>query len=428
MRAIPIIAPASTVRMQQVWPCVMTLRNPRWLGLAIFGAVVCGAAALAQDAVAGADLETTRSELSQARAEGRRARARAEWLEAKARRVTAQAERTAHESAAIAARIQEAEAKIAAREAEARIIERQRKDLRDQLAERQEPLIRLTAALQRLSRRPPVFAILRPGSIRDTVHMRALLDVMLPEVEQRTVALRGKIERGRALRNKAVAAAQALRDSQAELEQRRQRLVELETRQRLASREAAGIASREADRALALSEKARDLTELMTQIGEQGRLRGELAQLPGPIIRPERPERSQVIDIAPQEEGAAKLASYMLPLSGRLVAGFGAPLDGRTASRGIVLAARGGAQAVAPAAGRVAFAGPYRGYGRIVIIEHDGGWTSLVTGLAKLDARVGEELVRGSPLGVTAPGDPIVTVELRRNGVPVNPLQYVGNS
>ena len=74
----------------------------------------------------------------------------------------------------------------------------------------------------------------------------------------------------------------------------------------------------------------------------------------------------------------------------------------------------------------MAFAGPYRGYGRIVIIEHPGGWTSLVTGLARADVMVGEELVLGAPLGIAAQVDPQVTLELRRGGEPVNPLRFVG--
>jgi septal ring factor EnvC (AmiA/AmiB activator) len=73
----------------------------------------------------------------------------------------------------------------------------------------------------------------------------------------------------------------------------------------------------------------------------------------------------------------------------------------------------------------VVFAGPYRGYGRIVIIAHDGGWTSLVTGLARLDARVGDRVVGGSPLGVAGQGQPTISLELRRAGEPVNPLQYL---
>jgi septal ring factor EnvC (AmiA/AmiB activator) len=73
----------------------------------------------------------------------------------------------------------------------------------------------------------------------------------------------------------------------------------------------------------------------------------------------------------------------------------------------------------------VAFAGPYRGYGEIVIIEHAGGWTSLITGLARLDTTVGAQLLAGSPLGVAAAAQPVVTLELRRQGVPVNPLEQV---
>ena len=403
----------------------MTLRKFFFLKPAFAGLATLGAAAFAQSAMVGTDLVETRAALNQALRQGQAARGRAEKLEAEARRVTEQAEKTARQTAAVAARIQQTEAEIAAHEVRASIIERQREDLRNRLAQRQEPLVRLTAALQRLSRRPPVLALLRPGSVSDTMHMRALLDTMLPEVERRTAALRVEIRKGRDLRLRADTAAANLRESQLEFKNRRQQLIALESRQRLASREATGIASREADRALALSEKARDLSELVGEVGKQGQLRDELERLPGPVIRPVRPEQSEVVQVAGTEDKSPTLRTYVLPVTGRLVAGFGAQIEGRPPSRGIVLAARGGAQAISPAPGRVAFAGPYRGYGRIVIIEHDGGWTSLVTGLAKLDTRVGEMLVGGSPLGLTAPGNPIVTVELRRDGVPVNPLQFV---
>jgi septal ring factor EnvC (AmiA/AmiB activator) len=117
-------------------------------------------------------------------------------------------------------------------------------------------------------------------------------------------------------------------------------------------------------------------------------------------------------------------AGYQLPVAGRAVVGFGAPREGGP-SQGVTLVPRAGAQVVAPAAGRVAFAGAYRGYGRIAIIEHDGGWTSLVTGLARTDVAVGDRLVAGSPLGIAAQRNPAVTLELRRDGTPVNPLDYV---
>ena len=144
------------------------------------------------------------------------------------------------------------------------------------------------------------------------------------------------------------------------------------------------------------------------------------------MLRPAQPLAAQVVAAQPTASATpAGPPSYDLPVTGRLLAGFGESPQGLPRSRGIVLAVRQGAQAVAPAPGRVAFAGPYRGYGSIIIIEHDGGWTSLITGLAQLDIRVGDRLVRGSPLGITGAGRPVLTLELRRNGVPVNPLEYI---
>lgn len=414
----------------------MTSRPRLILVLSLVAGAVLAAGAAAQQVRQPAydDVADTRRALGDAQRQGRDARARAQRLEAEAARVGESAEKTAREAAALAARIQQTEAEMAGHEANIRLIERARGQLAERLAERQQPVIRLTAALQRLSRRPPVLALLRPGSVRDTMYMRALLATLLPEVERRTAALKAEIERGRVLEQRAQFAARALRTSESQLNARRQTLLALETRQRLASREASGTADREAERALALAEQARDLGSLVEDLGRAGTLRQELARLPGPVMRPQRPEDSQVAHVESAPARPVGLPSYMLPVSGRLVAGFGEVDGGAVRSRGISLAARGGAQAVAPAPGRVAFAGPYRGYGRIVIIEHAGGWTTLVTGLARIDVQVGDGLVAGSPLGLAGTGSggvgsrgggPIVTVELRRDGEPVNPLQYV---
>ncbi|MDG2005002.1 MAG: peptidoglycan DD-metalloendopeptidase family protein [Novosphingobium sp.] len=397
------------------------LALPPILASVAFAAV----AALGQAASTPQEIAETQRAMAEARKQGGIAKARAEKLEAEARRVSEQVEKTARQAAAVAARIQETEAEIAGHAARLQIISGQREELRAKLAEREQPLIRLTAGLARLSRRPPLLALLRPGSVRDTMHLRALLETMMPEVERRTAALRVEIEKGRQLERRSLAAAGELRKGEAELKNRRKQLAAIETRQRLASRKASGIASRESERALALAEKARDLGELVEQVGKQGELREQLAQLPGPIMRPPRPEESEVITATAFTPPPTGLPRYILPLAGSLVSGFGDEGNGGPRSRGIVLSARPGAQAVSPAPGRVAFAGPYRGYGRIIIIEHDGGWTTLVTGLAQLDADVGEELVAGSPLGLTGPGDPRVTVELRQNGAPVNPLQFL---
>jgi septal ring factor EnvC (AmiA/AmiB activator) len=376
----------------------------------------------------GADPAATREELRQALAEGRMAAARSKMLEADAARAVEAADRTARQAAALAARIQQAEAGIAAAQARISLIDRERRSLREQLGAEQRPVVRLTAALQQFSRRPVALSVLRPGSVREMVYTRALLASAVPVVRQRTSHLRAQLARGRELRRQAALAVAGLHDETAALAGRKQQLAEIETRQRLASRAASGNAARESERALALAEQARDLDALVGELDRAGTLRRRLAVLQGPVLRPARPEDAQFAAAPPamatQSAAGPPPTPYLLPVAGRTVAGFGVSGDTGT-SNGITLAPRGGAQVVAPAAGRVAFAGPYRGYGRIVIVEHDGGWTSLVTGLARVDVRVGDRLVAGAPLGVAGQGQPTVSLELRRENEPVNPLQYL---
>lgn len=388
----------------------------------------------AQTAVQLIDPAQAEAALARAARDSRRAEARAARLSSAAEAATEAAQRTASQAAALAARIQQAEADIEAARARYAIVRGQRAGLTARLAKQQEPTARLTAALQTAARRPLALSALQPGSLKDVVYVRAVLDSAVPQIRARTAALRSELDRGRALETQAARALDELRASEGRLRERRTALAALENQQRLASRTARGAALREAERALALAENARDLDGLVDRLDEVAALRRELAALPGPVLRPD--DLTAALPVAPATApgtapATARIASapppgdFQLPVQGRTVLGFGARRDSGLASTGLTLAPVAGAQVVAPGRGRVVFAGPYRGFGHIVIIEHDGGWTSLVTGLARIDLAVGDTVIGGSPMGVADGTLQPVTIELRRSGRPVNPLQIL---
>lgn len=349
---------------------------------------------------------------------------RAARLERQAHAATRTADRARAEQAAAAAAIQAAEARIAAAEARVGIVDRLRARQRARLAERQGPIVRLTGALQTMARRPAALALVQPGSVDDMVHVRALLGAALPEIRARTAGLRAEVARGDALRHSAERAIVDLRHEQDQLRVRRTELARLEAEQRRRSQGLVDDAMAEQDRMMAMGEKARDIAELIEELGEQSDVRARLASLPGPILRPARPGAAPLPPSELARLSAAALAppSYRLPVRGRLVSGMGELSDTGVRARGLTLIAARGAQIVSPADGRIAFAGPFRSYTGIVIIDHDNGWATLITGIGRVGAKVGSEVIQGSPLGVVGDGDRRVTIELRRDSQPIDIL------
>jgi septal ring factor EnvC (AmiA/AmiB activator) len=363
--------------------------------------------------------------LVKARRDAAAAAARSVRLERDAANERDEAAKARAESAAVAARIQSAEADIAAAEARIRILARLQATQRARLAERQQPIVRLTAALQTMARRPSALALVQPGSTSDLVHVRSLLATIVPVVEQRTSGLREEIAKSRALRSSADLAAQSLRKGRERLQAERQALARLETSHRQRSRRFADNAMFESDRSIALGEKARDIVDLMAALDVQADIRERLESLPGPLLRPMRPGGVQ----APPDDARAatpRNPPYRLPVLGEVVTGLGEVSASGVRAKGLTLETRPGAQVVAPTRGRIAYASDYRGFGKIVIIDHGDGWTSLITSMAALDVKVGDAVTQGSPIGRAGSGRPTVTVELRRNGRPVDITPLVG--
>ena len=379
--------------------------------LAILACSALLLAGYAASAAQGDDAEA----LSQAKREAQQAKARFQDLDRRARRATNAAERARAEGEALAARIQAAEADLTAAERRIVIIARNQAAQRARLAVRQAPVIRLTAALQTMARRPPALALVQPGTVQDTVHVRSLLAATLPEIRRRTAALRAESERSAGLRRQFEQARGALLASRRELGQRRTELASFEATQRTRSQQLSGLATAESDRALAFGEQAQALAGLEDTRQYQARLAASLAQLPGPLPRP-----------GSEAEGARRgQLPYTVPVEGRLLTGVGEISDGGVHSRGLTFAVDPQARIVAPANGRVTYAAPFRSYGQVLIIDHGRGWSTVITNLGSLEVTRGQLVRRGMLLGRAAGDSPQVTVELRREGRPVPVAQLI---
>jgi len=360
-------------------------------------------------------LREQQARLKSATAASAAAEARARSLEAAAANERDRAVQARGQEAAAAERIKAAQAEIVAAEARIAIVDRLLAAQRVEVAERQGPIVRLIAALQSMARRPAVLGLIQPGSTEDIVHVRAVLGTTMPIVERRTAEVRAELARVQRLRANAAGAVESLRASRARLESERIALVQLEATHRARSQALGRSALIESDRALALGERARDLVDQMQSLGAASQVQSELVALPGPLPRPD--------DAASPPE---RVAPYRLPVSGQLVTGLGELSATGVRARGLTFATAINARAIAPAAGRIVYAGPFRGYGGVVIIDHGEGWTSLLAGLGGLAVRVGDQVAQGQVIGrAWKSGDPRVTVELRRRGQPMDLAQLL---
>lgn len=121
------------------------------------------------------------------------------------------------------------------------------------------------------------------------------------------------------------------------------------------------------------------------------------------------------------------------PVAGHIVIHYGVPTLGGP-SAGISYATAPGSAVTTPCPGTVMFAGPFPAYGLVVIADCGAGNSLVLAGMATLDVAQGQHLARGQPVGMMQgydPNDatrqPLLYVELRQNGLPVNPTTWLGS-
>ncbi len=121
-------------------------------------------------------------------------------------------------------------------------------------------------------------------------------------------------------------------------------------------------------------------------------------------------------------------AAWVAPAQGQITRNYGARSSGGPAAQGVTVRTNSGAQVVSPAAGEVAYAGSFRSYGNVLILNLDGGYALVLTGLDAINVRVGETVRAGQLVGqmtATASSAPDLYVEVRRGDQPVDPGRWL---
>ena len=140
-----------------------------------------------------------------------------------------------------------------------------------------------------------------------------------------------------------------------------------------------------------------------------------------------RSRQQKTASVAPRRKRRAKSGKRLhltAPAMGRIDRSFGEKTVTGTKTKGVTLVAHRDSAVLAPYRGSVSFAGPFRSYGLIVVIEHPGGYHSVLAGLHQLGVESGSEVRTGEPVGIMGkvPGARRLYFEFRRNGRPINPV------
>jgi septal ring factor EnvC (AmiA/AmiB activator) len=359
-------------------------------------------------------VESVDAALARARAEAQQATRRLESLETEARKAGDEAARLRAEQSVAAAAIEQTEARLGESGARLQLAQAQVALAERRLAARRAPLAALLAGLVTMGRQPPILTLADEGSVDEIVRVKALLDATMPVIQQRSAALQAELADRRRLAAAAVAARAELASGRQELTKRQQRFAELEAKASQRAQRLAGEAFGAGDRVLA-SDEVLALTG--SEAAERQAARQVAARLAQLAFAPGRPLRGD--SALPPLDFA-----YSLPVDAPLLDGLGTVSRAGITSRGISFGTSRGAAVIAPADGKILFAAPYRGQDGIVIIDHPGGWTSLLLGISSQKPK-GSKVRRGEFLG-RALGP--LGVELRRDGVPVSPALIAASS
>jgi murein hydrolase activator len=340
----------------------------------------------------------------------------------------------------IAARVRGVETKIGDDEARLRSLDSREQEIRGSLQSRRTEIVEVLAALQRAGRRTPPALLVSPEDALKSLRTAMLLGSVVPELRARAQQLAADLGELVTLRKTISTERDRLAVDRDNLRSDQTRLAALvDERQRQQNSTQKDLEA-EAARAIALSQQVDSLQGLIAKMEQDSKSAAKAAvtaSLEGtPSTLNGRPNAGALKDparLSPAIAFASAKGLFALPVNGTRIRGFGGSNGAGGVEKGISLATRAGAQVTTPCDGWVVYAGPFRSYGQLLILNAGGGYHVLIAGMERISVNIGQFVLTGEPVATmgstskvasllaTNASQPVLYVEFRKDGTPIDP-------
>jgi len=302
-------------------------------------------------------------------------------------------------------------------------LELEKETINGDLQDDQKSIARLVVALQRISRVPPQALVAKPDAPLKTAQSHLLMRDIIPALNKQAEALKDNLARLETLETDLVEKKEDTIQAAATLKKEQSALQHLMSEKKTLYRRANKDLKAQEATIERISLKAKNLSDLVAKLEANQDIENER--------RTRAQRKASVVGKAPARSSSQssvrlpKAGSGRLPLPGHIAIAFNESDSFGAPSKGLSIEGRSGALVVAPMGGVVRFAGHFKNYGNMVIVEHQNKYHSLIAGFEKVDTLVGQRVEVGEPLGKLHRKKngkaPRMYYELRKNSKPVNP-------
>lgn len=289
------------------------------------------------------------------------------------------------------------------------------------------------SALQNLARKPTEALFVQPLTPVEVIRSAILLREIVPNINQNAEILKNQLDNITAQKKNIEQRVQKIKIEQKSLEKEHANLNVLINKKKSMQKDLdikAKISKQESQR---LASEAGDLRDLVEKIEKEQKIKKQKQEEEKRRLEIKRKEQKIYAKIKAESKDDDTMNSIgekflkakgklARPAAGAIIISYGEETAKGVTSKGIYIKTRNLAQVVTPFDGTVVFAGQFKGYGNMLIIEHGKGYMSLLSGLKDMDCEIGQLLLAGEPVGqMPATNDAKLYMEIRKDSHPINP-------
>ena len=353
-------------------------------------------------------------------------------LQAQATQINMELTSVSKELISAARKIQNNEEKLSSMERQQKLLEEELKASRESFDKEDKHLIKTLAALQNLAIKPTESLLVQPLRPVEIIRSAIILRETVPYLEKNAETIRQKLLSIAKKKERLEKQIAEIQKQKRILQSEHEKMKELVTK-KSKLRNTVEIKSEQAKKNMdKLASQAQDLRDLLGKIEKQ-RLEKQKEEQKRREAQRKVEEKQSAGLIKSESKTITNIAvgfvkakgSLPLPARGTIVSHYGDQRVKGVSSKGLTIRTRESAQVISPFDGVVVFAGPFRGYGDMIIVEHGDGYLSLLAGLESVSVELGQMLLAGEPVGqMPRAGETELYIEIRKDNQPINPAAW----